>query len=141
MSALHVICKIGDSEYAIPAEEVFQMEAFTGVTPVPGTPSYVAGVVQVRQQVVPLVNARTRFGLLCTEPTAESRMIVLRFGSRLVAVLVDSAREVLNLAPEHFQDTSGLIQGQCGGFVKAVAQLKGRIILLINTLKMVGEGT
>ena len=70
MSNLHVICKIGDAEYALPADNVFQMETFTEATPIPGAPSYVAGLVQIRQQIIGVLNMRLRLGLLlCSTDT------------------------------------------------------------------------
>lgn len=138
MSQLHVICRIAGAEYAIPAGDVQQMEAYSGATPVPGAPPYVAGLVQLRQQVVPVIDARARFGLETKAPTEESRLVVLRLGSRLVSLLVDSAREVQLLAPEQFQTPPDIL---ANGFVKAVAQVKDRIILLIDAWKVAGEET
>jgi purine-binding chemotaxis protein CheW len=63
MSTLHVVFKVAGAEYAIPASEVLQMESYTGATPVPGAPAHVAGLMQVRGRVVPVVDARARFGL------------------------------------------------------------------------------
>ena len=48
MSSLHVVFKVGDSEYLLPAADVVQMESYTGATKVPGTRDYVVGIVQIR---------------------------------------------------------------------------------------------
>ena len=63
MSALHVLFKVADSDYALPAAEVLHMETFERATPVPGAAPYVAGVMQSRRRVVPVVDLRARFGL------------------------------------------------------------------------------
>lgn len=139
MSTLHVICRVGESEYAIPASEVYQMETYSGATPVPGAPSYVAGLVQIRQQIIPVLDVRARFGLRALEPTLETRVVVLELGKRLVGVLVDSAREVRNIAPEQFREPPEMVAKQSAGFVKSVAQLKDRIIMLLDTEKVVGQ--
>jgi purine-binding chemotaxis protein CheW len=139
MSTLHVICKVADAEYAISSDEVYQMESFTEATPVPGAPPFVVGLVQIRQQVVPVVDLRARFGLSSTEPTIGSRVVVLERGERLVGLLVDSAREVQDIAPEQFGPPPEVIAKQSAGFVKCVAQLKDRIIMLLDTMKVVGE--
>lgn len=139
MSTLHVICKIDTSEYAIPADTVYQMEAYSGVTPVPGSLPYVAGLVQVRQQIIPVIDVRVRFGLPAVEPTLDSRVVVLSFGERLVGVLVDSAREVQNFSPDQFRPPPEVIEKHSGGFVKSVVQLKNRIIMLLDSKKVIGE--
>lgn len=139
MNNLHVICKIADAEYAIPADSVFQMESFTGATAIPGSASYVEGLVQIRQQIIGVLNIRVRLGLPAIAPTLESRVIVLKFGERLVGFLVDSAREIQNIAPESFKEPPQVVTKQSDGFVKAIAQIKDRIIILLDAVKVIGE--
>ena len=139
MSTLHVVFKVGGAEYAIPAAEVLQMESFTGATPVPGAPSHVAGLVQVRGRVVPVVDARARFGLPAAERTLDSRVVVGKLGERTVGLLVDSAREVMKLAPEQLKPPPPLVAEQAQGFVKAVAQVGQRLVMLIDFPRVIGE--
>ena len=139
MSSLHVICKVGDSEYAVPADSVVQMEAFSGATPIPGAPKYVAGLVQIRGRVLPVLDVRIRFGLEPRPTTLESRIIVMKFGERIIGILVDSAREVQNIAAEMFTAPPGVVAVQSAGFIKSIAQLKDRIIMLMDSEKVIGE--
>lgn len=139
MSLLHVVFKVAGAEYAIPASEVLQMESFTGATPVPGAPAHVAGLVQVRGRVVPVVDARARFGLPPVQHTLDSRVVVGQLGSRTVGLLVDSAREVLKLAPDQLQPPPQLVAEQAQGFVKAVAQVGSRLVMLIDFPRVIGE--
>jgi purine-binding chemotaxis protein CheW len=139
MSTLHVVFKVAGAEYAIPASEVMQMESFTGATPVPGAPAHVAGLVQVRGRVVPVVDARARFGLPPVDRTLDSRVVVGQLGSRIVGLLVDSAREVMKLAPEQLQPPPPMVVEQAQGFVKAVAQVGPRLVMLIDFSRVIGE--
>ena len=61
--ALYVVFKVGGAEYALQAETVIQLESFTGCTRVPGTSAFVAGLVQIRGRVMPVVDLRVRFGV------------------------------------------------------------------------------
>lgn len=139
MNTLHVICRVADAEYAIPASDVSQMESYTGATRVPGTPPYVAGLVQVRQRVIPVLDLRARFGLEPAAQTLGSRVVVLELDGRAVGVLVDSAREVQDIAPEQFQPPPDIVARQSGGFVRSVAQLSDRIVMLLDPAKLIGE--
>jgi purine-binding chemotaxis protein CheW len=141
MSALHVVFKVAGAEYAIPAAEVLQMETFEGATPVPGAPPHVAGLVQVRGRVVPVVDARARFGLPAVERTLDSRVVVGQLGTRTVGLIVDSAREVMKLSPEQLQPPPPLVAEQAKGFVKAVAQVGPRLVMLIDFPRVIGEET
>jgi purine-binding chemotaxis protein CheW len=139
MSDLHVIFKIGEAEYAVSADEVFQMETYSGATPVPGSSGYVAGLIQVRQQIIPALDVRARFGLPVLAPTLESRVVVLKLAERLVGIIVDSAREVRNITPDQLRAPPEIVTKQSDGFVKSIIQIKDRIIMLLDTLKVVGE--
>jgi purine-binding chemotaxis protein CheW len=141
MTVLHVVFKVDGAEYALPAADVVQMESFSGATPVPGAPSHVAGLMQVRGRVIPVVDARARFGLPTKERTLDSRVVVGQLGSRTVGLLVDSAREVLKLDPKQVQPPPPMVVEQARGFVKAVAQVGPRLVMLIDFPRVIGEET
>ncbi|HEY3821113.1 MAG TPA: chemotaxis protein CheW [Polyangiaceae bacterium] len=138
MTALHVVFKVAEAEYALAAADVLQMESYQGATPVPGALPYVAGVVQVRGRVVPIVDLRVRFGLPSATPTLDSRIVVVELQDRTVGLLVDSAREIIKLAPEQIAPPPRVMDG-ADGFVKAVAHLGKRLLLLIDFVKVIGE--
>ena len=139
MNPLHVLFKVAGAEYALPVKDVLQMESFTGATPVPGSPTYVAGLVHVRGRVVPVIDLRARFGEAAIEPTLDSRIVVAQSADRVVGLLVDSAREVVKLDPKATQATPRVIAEHSQNFVRAVAHVGTRLILLIDLPKILGE--
>ena len=138
MNGLHVVFKVGDGNYALSAEEVLQLEAFEGVTPVPGAPHHVAGVVQSRGRVVPVVDLRARFRLPAIERTMDSRIILVTVEDRVVGLLVDSAREVITLPPSEITAPLRLVAERSDGFVRSVARASGRLLMLIDTRNVIG---
>ena len=139
MSDLHVLCKIADGEYVLPAADVLQMESFAGATHVPGAAAQVAGLVQIRGRVVPVLDLRMIFGFPKIEPTLNSRVVVLQQDGRTVGLLVDSAREVLKIPAADFQPPPPVVVQQTDGIVKAVAQTNNRLLMLIDASKVIGE--
>jgi purine-binding chemotaxis protein CheW len=139
MSELHVLCKIADVEYVLPGDDVLQMESFGGATRVPGAAAEVAGLVQIRGRVVPVLDMRVVFGLPTIEPTLNSRVVVMKKGERTVGLLVDSAREVLKIAPADFSPPPPVVTQQTDGLVKAVVQKGARLLMLIDFTKIIGE--
>ncbi len=99
------------------------MESFAGATKVPGAANEVAGLVQIRGRVVPVVDLRIIFGLPAIAPTIDSRVVVASIGERTVGLLVDSAREVLKIPASEFQPPPSVVAQQTEGMVKAVAQV------------------
>jgi purine-binding chemotaxis protein CheW len=136
---LYVVFKVGGVSYALPAEEVLQLESYSGATAVPSARGFVKGVIQLRGRVVPVVDLRARFGLPPAEPTLESRVVVAEKDGRCVALLADSAREVLRIAPAQRMPPPRLVGDN--GFVRSVVQLEGRTILVLDLDKVIGEGT
>ena len=136
---LHVLCKVADADYVLPAVNVLQMESFSGATKVPGAAAHVAGLVQIRGRVVPVVDLRILFGFETIVPTIDSRVVVMKHGDRTVALLVDCAREVLKIPAADFQLPPPVVVQQTDGLVKAVAPAGARLLMLIDFTKVIGE--
>jgi purine-binding chemotaxis protein CheW len=139
MTVLHVVFKIAGADYALAAADVLHMESFTGATRVPGTPPFIAGLVQVRGRVLPVIDLRVRFGLEPITPSLDSRVVVVQSGSRAVGLLADSAREVLKIDPGDFREAPEMVADTTQGLVKAVAQVRGRFLMLVDLPKVIGE--
>jgi purine-binding chemotaxis protein CheW len=136
---LHVLFRVADSEYVVSAADVLHMESFTGATKVPGTQPHVRGLMQIRQRVVPIVDLRVRFGLPETESTIDSRVVVVQNATRSVGLLVDSAREVIEIGADAFHAPPDVVSRQAQGFVTSVAQAGARLVMLIDLEKVIGE--
>ena len=137
--SLHVAFRVGTADYVIPAADVMHLESFTEATHVPGSPAYVAGLVQVRGKLVPVVDLRRRFGLEPIERTIDTRVIVVKVGARTVGLLVDSARDVLKVDEATYEPPPELIANQAAGFVKAVTTVAKRLMLVVDVPRVIGE--
>lgn len=140
MITLHVAFKVGNAEYVISADQVMHLESFTEATHIPGAPAFVAGLVQVRGKLVPVVDLRTRFGLAPDERKLDNRVIVVKVGARVAGLLVDSARDVLRLDEGTFEPPPELLDLQASGFVKAVTTIApSRLLLVVDVPRLIGE--
>lgn len=138
---LYVVFKVADVDYALSTQVVEMMESFRGATRVPGAPPFVAGIIQIRGKVYPVVDLRLRFGLPPAPVTIDSRVVVARVRDRLVALLVDSGREVMKLPRAALKPPPKLLEDAAGGFVESVAQFGGRMVLVLDFPKIIGEET
>jgi purine-binding chemotaxis protein CheW len=136
---LHVVFRVGNAEYVLPASVVTEMESYAGATPVPGAAPYVAGIVQIRGNVVPVIDLRARFGFPSLERTLDHRVVVIEEGGRRVGLLVESARQVTKIAKEAFRPPPELVVEQGRGFVKAVAQVGEKLVMLLDCAKVIEE--
>lgn len=134
---LFVVFRVDGVDYALAASDVLQMESFVSATPVPGTQPFVRGIVQVRGRVVPVIDLRLRFGMAQTDATFDSRVVVAEKDGRAVALLADSAREVVRIQPSQERPPPQLVSS--GGYVRSIVQLADRTILLLDFAKVIGE--
>lgn len=139
MSSLHVVFKVAGAEYVVPAADVLHMETYTGATAVPGTSDHVAGLMQIRQRVIPIIDLRRRFGLPDVAPCLDTRVIVVQHKERTVGMVVDSAREVMHIAADKFAPPPEAVAQQAKGYIKSVAQAGTRLMLLINFPSVIGD--
>lgn len=139
MPALHVTFRVGNASYVLPASDVLHLESYDGATHVPGAAAYVAGLVQVRGRLVPVVDLRVRFGLPPIAHTIDRRVVVVQVGTRVAGLIVDSAREVIKLDNTAFEKPPEIIEQQTAGFVKAVATIATRLYLLVDVPRIIGE--
>ncbi len=136
---LHVLFNVGDAAYVVAASEVVQMESYTGVTPVPGAAPHVAGLVQIRGQVMPVIDLRVRFGLPPIARELGARLIVVKREERQVALLADSAREVVRIDPADFAPPPAVVAEQTRGFVNAIASTQKRLVMRLDFAEVVGR--
>jgi purine-binding chemotaxis protein CheW len=136
---LHVTFRIDRADYVLPADQVLHLESYETATHIPGAPPYVAGIVQVRGRLVPVVDVRHRFGLAPIEHSIDRRVVVVQVGTRIAGLLVDSAREVLQIDAAAFEKPPEVIEQQSAGFVKGVAAIAKRLFLLIDVPRVIGE--
>lgn len=139
MTRLHVLFGVGDAEYVIPADAVVQMETYAGATRVPGAPGHVAGLVQLRGRVVPVLDLRLRFGLEPVERTGDSRLVVVHHAGRTVGLLADRAREVVHLGDDSFHPPPEVVTEESSGYIDAVARAGERLLLRLDLERVIGK--
>jgi len=137
--SLHVTFRVGTASYAVPAAQVLHLESYETATHVPGAPPYVAGLVHVRGRIVPVVDLRARFGLPAIEHALDRRVVVVQVGTRVAGLLVDSAREVVQIDEAAYEKPPEIIEEQASGFVNGVATAAKRMFLLVDVPRIIGE--
>lgn len=127
-----ILCELAGTTYAVRSALVRQMEMVEHITPVPNAAPFVEGVVFSRGQVVPAVNLRQRFGFERAPHDLRSRLVVVAVGGRTVGLLVDSAREFVNIPAGGVQPPPDAVAGLSGKYLAGVARLGERLVLVLD---------
>jgi purine-binding chemotaxis protein CheW len=135
----YILFTVAGTTYALPSGDVRHMEMIEGITRVPNAPSFVDGVVFSRGQVVPVVNLRARFGFERAPYDLRSRLIVVQAETRLVGLVVDSAREFVNIPPAAVQPPHEALAGMSGRYVEGIASIGDRLILTLNLSRILNS--
>ena len=102
-----VTFQLEEETYGINVMQVREVLCYTEIAPVPGAPDYVLGIINLRGNVVTVIDTRSRFGLMQGEITDNTRIIVIESEHQVIGILVDSVAEVvyLNSTSALFSDT------------------------------------
>jgi len=132
-----VTYKLNQEYYGIAIDNVENIEKVLPITRVPYTPGYVKGVVNLRGIIVPVIDLRIRFGLEAVVASEESRIIIVNLEDHKVGMLVDSSSEVLQISDDDIDASPNIKKDNNNEFVKNIGKKDGRIIMLIDLLKVV----
>lgn len=104
-----LVVVVAGLDVALPLGCVGEVHRMVEVAELPGAPSAVAGVVELRDEVVPVVDLRSRLGLLAAEPSLEHRLVSVRHGGDLLLLWVDAVRGLRRLDPGDVEDLDGVL--------------------------------
>lgn len=125
--------RIGEQEFCVDIMNVREIRGWTPATPLPRSPSYMKGVINLRGIVLPIIDLGARFGLATAEPTARHVIMVAHIGSRLVGLLVDAVSDIVQLTDSTIQPTPDVASDHVKTFVKGIFAVEGgRMISLID---------
>jgi len=128
----YILFELDAAAYAVRSEHVQHIEMLEHVTPVPNTAPAVDGVVFSRGQVIPAINLRTRFGLPRLPYSTRTRLIFLKVQNRVVALIVDAAREFQRISADSIQPIQKTLVGIAGNYVGGVASVRNRNVLILD---------
>ena len=132
-----VVLRLGDRDYGLGADAVVQVLRMVTVRPVPESPPWISGVINLRGRTTPVMDLRKRFGLPAEPPGVSSHIVVVRSGEVVLGLIADLVIEVLELE-------AGAVEppGEVGGWsqlVAALARSDDRVILVLDVARLVAD--
>lgn len=131
--------RIGEQEYCVDIMAVREIRGWTASTPLPQTPHYIRGVINLRGAVLPVMDLATRMGLPPVEPSARSVIIVVKIADRLVGLLVDAVSDILSITDDSVQPPPDVACDRVRSFVRGLFTIEGRMISQIALERLLPE--
>ena len=125
-----------DETYGINVMQVQEVLRVSEIAPVPGAPPYVLGIINLRGNVVTVIDTRGRFGLPPTEVDDSSRIIVIESEKQEVGILVDAVAEVVELQSHEIDVAPNVGNEESSRYIQGVATRDNRLLILVDLNKL-----
>lgn len=134
-----VTFRLEDETYGINVMQVQEVLRYTEIAPVPGAPSYVLGIINLRGNVVTVIDTRSRFGLPMAETTDHTRIVVIEVDNQVVGILVDAVAEVVYLRQSEIETTPNVGNEESAKFIQGVCHKNDELLILVDLEKMMSD--
>ena len=126
-------------EYGLEILKVQEIIGMLTITPVPRTPEFMRGVVNLRGKVIPVVDLRLKFGMEAAEQTDETCIIVVQARGMEMGIVVDRVSEVLNIAADDIEDAPAFGHDVNTDYILGIGKSDGRVKLLLDIVKVLAS--
>ena len=124
---------VGEEEYGLELLRVKEVIRVRQITRLPKAPSFVKGIINLRGDVIPIIDLRDKFGLEAKDATATTRVIVVEVEAKLMGMVVDSASQVVRISADQIDPPPPVLGGFSQEFITGVGKIDDRLIVLLNS--------
>lgn len=130
---------LGREEYCIDILKVQEIRGYEMVTPIPNTPAYMKGVINMRGIVVPIIDLRIKLNLESVEYNQFTVIVILSIRGRIVGVVVDSVSDVLGFQPEDIKEAPQLGAAIKTDYIEGLVTIDERMLIIVNIEKLAAD--
>ncbi len=134
-----VTYRLDEETYGINVMQVQEVLRYTEIAPVPGAPDYVLGIINLRGNVVTVIDTRSRFGLPPTDISDNTRIVIIESDEQVVGILVDSVAEVVYLRSSEIESAPNVGTEESAKFIQGVSNREGHLLILVDLNKLLNE--
>lgn len=134
-----VTFRLAGETYGVNVMQVQEVLRHSEIAPVPGAPSYVLGIINLRGNVVTVIDTRNRFGLSAGEITDNTRIVIIEADQHVIGILVDSVAEVVYLRQSEVETAPNVGNEESAKFIQGVCHKNDELLILIELNKLLTE--
>jgi len=128
----YVTFLIGEEEYAIAISLVQEITALKPLTPLPNTQDFVRGILNLRGNVIPVMDLRAIFGLPPTEFSKHTVIIIFNNNEKKIGLIVDQISDVITIDKSNIEDTPDVALSINTSFIDGIGKIGDRFIIMLN---------
>ena len=134
-----VTFKLAGETYGINVMRVQEVLRYTEIAPVPGASPHVLGIINLRGNVVTVIDTRLRFGLPQGELNDNTRIVNIESNSNVLGILVDSVAEVVYLRASSIESSPNVGQEESARYIQGVSHRDGELLILVDLQKLLTD--
>jgi purine-binding chemotaxis protein CheW len=132
--------KVANSVYAVDILKINSIQKYQKPTQLPEQPDFIEGIINIRGEVVPVINLRKKFGFEPLSDYTESKILVVMIRDKKVGMIVDDISEVMYLTKDQLEEQIDGVGGLQKKFIQAIAKIKdGSMLVVIDPEKVLGS--
>lgn len=134
-----VTFRLADETYGINVMQVQEVLRVSEIAPVPGAPHYVLGIINLRGNVVTVIDTRIRLGLTTTDVTDSTRIVIIETAKHVVGILVDCVAEVVDLPTSEVESAPNVGNDESAKYIQGVASRDDELLILVDLNKLLTD--
>lgn len=134
-----VTFRLGGESYGINVMQVQEVLRYSEIAPVPGAPPYVLGIINLRGNVVAVIDTRYRFNLDDGEITDNTRIVIVEAEKHVIGILVDSVAEVVYLRQSEIEPAPNVGNRESARFIQGVCYKDSKLLILVDLNKLLNS--
>ncbi|GAB6259912.1 chemotaxis protein CheW [Photobacterium sp. CCB-ST2H9] len=134
-----VTFQLEEETYGINVMQVREVLRYTEIAPVPGAPDYVLGIINLRGNVVTVIDTRARFGLTPGDISDNTRIVIIEAEKQVIGILVDSVAEVVYLRSSEIDSTPSVGTDESAKFIQGVSNRDDQLLILVDLNKLLSD--
>ena len=134
-----VTFRLADETYGINVMQVQEVLRISEIAPVPGAPHYVLGIINLRGNVVTVIDTRIRLGLATSEVTDSTRIVIIETARHVVGILVDCVAEVVDVASSEVESAPNVGSDESANYIQGVASRENELLILVDLNKLLTD--
>ena len=123
---------VDDREYAVDISRIIEIIYYKPATPLPESPEFVEGVVDLRGTVIPVVDLKKRLRLPSKSTARPNHILIIRFRDKMIGIVVDEVKQVIQIDEGQIQSSQNFLEGTSSKYLQGVYKLNDRLIFLLS---------
>ncbi|MCL1946675.1 MAG: chemotaxis protein CheW [Chitinivibrionia bacterium] len=127
---------LNKESYAIPIQYILEIVGIQKITVVPDMTNYIKGVINLRGQVIPVVDVRLRFGMTGKDYDERTCIMITKIGEVSIGLIVDMVEEVRDISPDKIGASPKIATAQSAEFIQGIARIGDEVVIVLDVSKL-----